>query len=335
MVMARKSYSKKGRNLEPAVMTLTFATPDTVGGAYTLDLSQAASIANRRFYRQGINWAVASVKVLSASPGVVHVDKLPTTWVMANAWKKAFNAWMKRTREAVSESQSVVGRFYDFKIYADSLHHQAGFGANLLPLSSLGLGTTTAGEWIPAEIAIDPTGLTAAEFEIKAVGGNYGGVGASGKQAVSLIDGYATSRALPSESDPNVPAQSDDIDSGTPENWLQGMFVENSANDENIINQVVLYDQPPYPFEGDGIHTDTQYPGGPNQMPGLETHDVVQLVSYSGANNIGTQIIKGGNFPCGLMRFRWAPSESANLAIQVNLIPGNHRGYLCEPMGDM
>jgi len=332
--MARKYSSRKGRNIEPAQMTLSFATPDTVGGAYTIDLSQAASLANRRFYRQGINWAVASIKVFSTSTGAVSVGKLPTTWVMANAWKKGFESWMKRIRQALSESQSVAGRFLDFKIYADSIHHQAGFGANLMPISLLGTAATP-GEWIPAQVAIDPTGLTANEFEIKAVGANYGGVGASGKQAVSLIDGYATSRALPSESDPNVPAQADDIDSGTPENWMQGMFVENSANDENVLEQVVLFDQPPYPFEGDGTHIDSKYPGGPGQMPGLEYHDVAQIVSYSGATEVGTQTIKGGNFPCGLIRVNWTPSQAANLVIQVNLVPGSHRGYLCEPMGDM
>ena len=332
--MVRKYSSRKGRNLEPAQMTLTFATPADGGGAYTIDLSQAASLANRRFYRQGINWAVASVKVFSVESGSVALYKLPTTWVMANAWKKGFESWMKRIRQAVSESQSVVGKFLDFKVYADSIHHQQGFGANLMPIASLGIAATP-GEWIPAQISIDPTGLSPNEFEIKAVGGNYGGVGASGKQAVSLIDGYATSRALPSESDPNVPAQSADIDSGTPENWLQGMFVENSANDENVIDQVILFDQPPYPYEGDGTAIDTHYPGGPNQMQGLEYHDVAQLVSYSGTNQVGTQMLKGGNFPCGLMRFVWTPEGNANCVIQVNLVPGGHRGYLCEPMGDM
>lgn len=332
--MARKSYSKKGRNLEPAQMTLTFATPETVGGDYTIDLSQAASLANRRFYRQGINWAVASIKVFSTSSGLVSCGKLPTTWVLGNAWKKGFESWMKRNRQAMSETNSVAGRFLDFKIYADDVHHQAGFAANLMPVSLTG-AAATPGEWIPAQIAIDPTGLAANQFEIKAVGANYGIAGASGKQAVSLIDGYATSRALPSESDPNVPSQSDDIDSGTPENWLQGMFVENSANDENVLEQIILFDQPPYPYEGDGIHLDTQYPGGPNQMTGLEYHDIASLVSYSGTTNVGSQILKGGNFPCGLMRFQWTPESPANLVIQVNLIPGNHRGYLCEPMGDM
>lgn len=333
--MARKYTSKKGRNLEPAAMTLTFATPDTVGGAYTIDLSQVASLANRRFYRQGINWAVASIKVFSSVSGNVTIGKLPNTWVMANAWKKGFESWMKRIRQATSESDTVVGKFLDFKIYADSIHHQQGFGANLMPVSYLGIAATP-GEWIPAEISIDPTGLSPAEFEIKAVGANYGGVGASGKQAVSLIDGYATSRALPSESDPNVPAQADDIDSSTPENWLQGMFVENSANDENVLSQVVLYDQPPYPYEGDGIHIDSKYPGGPGQMSGLEAHDTVQIVSYgTSVNDIGTQMLKGGNFPCGLVRVNWTPTASGNLGIQINLVPGNHRGYLCESMGDM
>ncbi len=317
-------------------MTLSFATPDIIGGAYTIDLSQAASIANRRFYRQGINWAVASIKVFSTVSGAVSVGKLPTTWVMANSWKKGFDAWMKRTREALAESNSAAGRFLDFKIYADSIHHQSGFGANLMPISFLGIAATP-GEWIPANIFTDPSTSTAGRFEVKAVGGNFGGVGASGYQAVSLIDGYSASRALPSESDPNTPADMVDVDSPTPENWMAAMFSENSQLNDLQLTEAIEFDQPPYPFEGDGTALDTQYPGGPNQLPGLEYHDVAALVSYSGATNVGVQTMKGGNFPCGLMRVNWTPEDgsSANLVIQVNLIPGNHRGYLCEPMGDM
>jgi hypothetical protein len=45
-------------------------------------------------------------------------------------------------------------------------------------------------------------------------------------------------------------------------------------------------------------------------------------------------------FPCGLIRLdiNNDPSEDggfSNLLIQVDLVPGNHRGYLCEPMQDM
>ena len=31
----------------------------------------------------------------------------------------------------------------------------------------------------------------------------------------------------------------------------------------------------PYPFENDGVRTDTMYPGGANQGTGLQIHDVV------------------------------------------------------------
>jgi len=94
--MARKSYTRKssrGGKIQPAAMTLSFATPDTSGGRYYIDLSQAASLANRRFYRQGINWAVAGIKVISAKSGTFSVGKLPNSWVLSNSWEKSFRAW--------------------------------------------------------------------------------------------------------------------------------------------------------------------------------------------------------------------------------------------------
>lgn len=337
MAMARKSYSNRGRNIEPSVMTMTFATADTVGGNYTLDLSQCASLVNRRFYRQGINWAVASIKVLAGVAGRCEVYKLPNTWVFANSWKKGMAAWLKLSRQSFEEAQSLPGRFLDFKIYLDSIHHTAGFGLNLLPIDASG-NTATAGEWIPSEIVTaQPSGtpLASTEYEILGTGASYPGLGASGRNAVSLIEGYAASRALPSESDPNTPTDAADVSGTAPENWLAAMFDSGTQQTDIVITNELQYDQPPYPFEGDGTAVDTQYPGGANQLPGLEVHDLVQIVSYSGTGNIGTQMLKGGNFPCGLMRFNWTPDTPGNLVIQVNLIPGSHRGYLCEKMGDM
>ena len=52
----RKSNRKTTRTnkIEPSEMTLTFATPSTTAGTTTnnyVDLSQVASLVNRRFYR--------------------------------------------------------------------------------------------------------------------------------------------------------------------------------------------------------------------------------------------------------------------------------------------
>ena len=138
--MARKYSPKKRSNkIEPAVMTLTFATPSSSSGIRSrsyVDLSQVASLVNRRFYRQGINWAVAGFKFLTnaGDVGGLTVQKLPNTWVMSNAWEKGFRAWQKMNDMALEETPSVRPRFLDYKVYADSSHHVAGFGGNLLPI---------------------------------------------------------------------------------------------------------------------------------------------------------------------------------------------------------
>jgi hypothetical protein len=333
--MAKRYSSKKGRNLEPSVQTLVFNTTPTTGGTtgeFTIDLSQCASIINRRFYRQGINWAVAGIKVLTSGTGSIVIKKLPNTWVMANAWKKSFATWQKMNREALSESESVKPKFMDFKIYADSVHHSAGYSANLLPLGS-DYAVATAGEWIASKFItpISP-GDFVSSFEAIATGPSYPGLGASGLNAVSLVEGYAASRALPYGEDPNIPADASDASGQTPENWMQALFNEGTLQDDEVLGDMSENNQAPYPFEGDGSATDTQYPGGANQLPGLQIHD---WESISGTTIGGITRCKGGNFPCGLMRFDWSPETTANIVIQVDLIPGNHRGYLCEPMGDM
>jgi hypothetical protein len=168
---------------------------------FYVDLSQCASLLNRRFYRQGINWAVAGIKILTNGQGSLTISKLPNTWVMSNAWTKGFKHWQKMNNQALAETESIRPKFLDFKIYADDVHHQSGFANNLLPVSLSGVATP--GEWIASKFVVPNTaGAVAAvnNFEVVATGQNYGPAGASGLNAVSLIEGYAASRALPQPS---------------------------------------------------------------------------------------------------------------------------------------
>ncbi|AXH73300.1 MAG: putative capsid protein [Cressdnaviricota sp.] len=351
--MAKRSYSRKGNKIQPAVQTMTFVTPGSGAATAFIDLSQIASILNRRFYRQGINWAVAGFKVTSLQPGNITISKLPNTWVMSNSWEKSFRTWTKMNNEALAESQSVRPKFLDFKIYADSAHHQLGFGANLLPYSVPANGVAevaTAGEWESSKASIplvSPAGTfqpgETVEREFIATGASYPGASAAtGFDALSLIEGYAASRGLPNIADPNTPSDAPDIGGGTPENWMQAIFNEGTDQASDVLEDMITENnQAPYPFEnGDdgtgGAFTDTMYPGGANQLTGLEWHDFGQIYATSDTTNVGITRLKGGNFPCGLIRLDWAPSgEAANLILQIDLIPGNHRGYLCEPMTEM
>jgi len=330
--------------IEPSVQTMTFQNDIIVppGGVanYYIDLSQSASVINRRFYRQGINWAVAGFKFLGGSTGtvVIQMGKLPNTWVLSNAWEKSFRTWTRMNNEALAESPSVRPRFLDFKIYADDQHHTAGFGGNLLPSGF------APGEWEPSKFVIPDTTLGAVggvqEREVVGTGTNYPGAGASGLNAISMIEGYAASRGLPNILDPNAPADAGDADGVSPENWMSAVFNEGTQQVDDVLDDMISDNNvAPYPFEngpivGGGTYADTQYPNGANQGPNLQIHDI-EFVTTS---TIGaTTRMKGGNFPCGLVKITVVNggTEPFEPTLLVDLIPGTHRGYLCEPMTEM
>ncbi len=329
--------------------TLLFYLDGSEGGPYEyyIDISQCASLVNRRFYRQGINWAVAGMKLIASSGTVatVQIEKLPETWVMSNAWMKGFKAWQRMNNDALEESESVRPRFLDFKIYADAEHHLDGFAANLLPqgFPQLPGGNPTltpavAGEWESSKFRI-PVGSAnpgqTTDREVIAVGSNYPGNGASGLNAVSLIEGYSASRGLPNVLDPNAPGDADSVDGTTPANWLAATFNEGTEQTEAVLEDMITENNiAPYPFENDGVHTDTMYPGGETQLASLQVHDF-QGIS---ATTIGTTThFSGGMFPCGLIKISIDASQGNPVTgvFQVDLVPGHHRGYLCEPMTEM
>lgn len=353
--MARKS--EKRNQIEPSELTLRFNSPAVAGGSSGtsyIDLSQVASLVNRRFYRQGLNWAVAGFKIFTpptpaggSIDASVIVSKLPNTWIMSNAWEKSMRTWLKMSNEALKENESARPRFMDFKIYADGTHHQAGSVANLLPLAEGGVAT--AGDWeystihVPDSAKVDPTSTgfdierEVNEYDLVATGASYPGPSpVTGNDAVSLIEGYAASRALPNLADPNTPDDMEDADGTTPENWMTAIFNEGLIQDSEVLDD--LRDQnniAPYPFEGAPGVVDTQYPGGANQLSGLMLHDQTNI---SATTIGGNSFMKGGNFPCGLVKIthvNQAGSFTHGLSIQIDMVPGHHRGYLCEPMTDM
>lgn len=310
------------KKIQPAELTIYTNTPTVptgTTGEFTIDLSQVASLINRRFYRQGITWAVAGFKVLSGSSiqGQVTVKKLPSTWVMSNAWEKAFRLWNKQQMDAVEESgsESAVARFRDFKIFADVTHVAAGVGNNLMPLDGqLPVPQQyVAGEWEPSQIVLpNYSGQNPTERYLHAVGINVNGVESRG-----IVEGYADSRAYPQSPDPVTPVIND------AQNWMAYMFDKGNDISPLLENATDVNDDLPYP--------QVNYPGGETQAPALQIHDVVGI---SGTTVGGTTRLKGGTFPCGLIRFDFANTSgtTANIAIQIDLVPGSHRGYMCESM---
>ena len=333
-----KRKSRKGMKLEPAVQTLSFSMVNS--GTNYIDLSRSVSALNRRFYRQGLNWAVGSIQftLVGAGTGSVTVSKIPNTWMAANAWKKAFAMWNKQQLKAVDDAgaESAVAKFRDFKIRLDTKMLSATTQTSYAqPLTNQILvphdfQTTpqlvAEGEWDYSQIVVpnqvlDATGsrVDPEEYSLHMVGVNGFPGGGAVQPSRGIIEGYAASRAFPQSPDPSSPP----IDSFN--NWMRAMFDVGNDNQETLENATDSNDDLPY--------DQVNYPGGQINLAGTE------IVGYSFLNNgsqtgIGQSSVPGSNFPCGLIRLD-SQISGGFLNVQVRLVPGTHRGYLAEPMTEM
>jgi len=323
--------------IQPSVRTLTFpfgTLADSLTTKY-IDLSQCASLVNRRFYRQGINWAVAgfTLHVSSQLNGSVQIMKIPNTWVASNAWEKSMRAWLKQQNDAMEEAgaESAIARFRDFKIHADETHVANGFGTNLVPAVKDNAGNWQLfglGEWDPSQIVIPnatSTDVLPHESFLHMTGTNFYPVGTTAATAQSrgMIEGYADSRAFPQSPDPVSPAI------GSSNNWLRDMFDVGNDSNTITINATDRNDNLPYP--------QVDYPNGELNANELQYHDQINLSATTVSGKSGA---RGANFPCGLIKLQIDQALQSVAGVpqawlQVHLVPGSHKGYLCEPMTDM
>lgn len=296
--------------MQPAVMRMTFNVPSDV---HYLDLSQCASILNRRFYRQGINWAVAGITFVDEAGGAagsVSVEKLHNTWVTSNAWEKGLRVWNKMNQEfALDMNPSVKPRYYDFKVHMDTSHVAGGFASNLIPR---GYNVAQIGEWIASEVIVPSTGGAITAYPVKMNG-------ASDANAKGIIEGYQDGRAVPNSPDPDVPG---DLSL----NWMSAVFNEGTLQTAAVLQDIEdQNDETPYDLD--------RYPGAgvlPTFGAGLET---VDTVVFSGTTVSSRNRVGGFNAPCGLIRINHLAGN--DLTMYIDLVPGEHRGYLCQKMTEM
>ncbi len=322
--------------MQPAVMTMNFqlSVADPLDpNAYvndTIDLSQCASIMNRRFYRQGKNWAVAGFTVLTQGTGEIAIMAIPKTWAASNAWMKTMSAWLKQQNEAVEEAgaESAVARYRDFKIFADPIHaanaSYDGTGTvtnlnNLIPIDVNG-DAYLEGEWDYSTIVIPNFGSPGVNYEpyLTMVGNDVGGAGGS----KGMIKGYENSRAFPHSPDPVSP------DIGSNENWLQSMFDVGDNFEDVLDNATDRNDNLPYDQDN--------YPGGDANGPYLEIVDEAYVTNTTVG---GRSTLRGGTFYCGLIRIRNKSVDEAGWTstprLLVHLVPGMDRGYMLQDMQEV
>lgn len=324
--------AKRGK-MQPAEMTLTFPigalSADPGYTLATVDLSQCASIVNRRFYRQGLNWAVAGFTLHtanSAAQGTVDISRLPSTWVVSAAWEKTMRMWLKQQNEAIEDAglESAIARFRDFKIHMDTTHAKSEFVNNYIPYVRTNDGASwqpyLTGEWEESRIVLPNSG--GSQFSLHMIGANNG----VPNQSKGMIKAYEESRAVPHSPDPDVPP-------GAGTGLFVEMFDDGDNNTAVTNNATGTNDELPY--------SQFEYPGNENNADGLVFHDTLALTTTSVS---GKTKCAGSMFPAGLIRFR-IDNELRALTelgqrlpvawIQIHLVPGSHRGYMAQTMLEM
>ncbi len=234
----RKSNGKlsKRKKREPAVLQMSFRVP--AGESY-VDLALAASIMNRRGYKQqDMTWAVSAFELLGSGTGTFSVLKMPETWVYRNAYKKAKALWEEMNDQVLDHEDNIQGTYHDFKIYMDA--DQAGQtiqdsgntgGTILTPYASdgaggiqwtqanfQGTGSAPLADWNWSQVTIpnDPSSGSTTSYYLT-------GVGADTAATKGIIQGYGQSRTRVTSPDPNVP-----ITGG----WMNDLFDDGEQLDE-------------------------------------------------------------------------------------------------------
>ncbi len=302
--------------MQPAQTVLSYTVPN---GVSYIDIAEGMSQVNRRAYRQGMEYAVGKIVFgYAANPQAVLNVSLTAgtagnTWVVHNAWKKAYAHWIAQQRRARRLiGQSAKPTWEDFKVYLDDAH-RAGTSLGVLAGDEGAVGT---GEWDYSVLHIQDDSHAIAEWYMHIIGGDVSSTDRG------LILGYQQSRATVQSEDPELPAEystnmytalADDLDDVAPA----------VADDMEVENDEPPYDHDDYP--GNDTNSDSPW---------------VQQFGMAGST-VPLGVVPGFVAQCGLVKFNLtardaqgdAGATAPSTVVAVHLVPGNYKGVLASPMG--
>lgn len=205
--MARKNKKKipVNRYLRYEVTNSGEAGTET---SHYIDLARDLSAVNRRLMRQGRDYHVKRVTIVSSNtPNLgnrISFSVMPDTWNVRNAWKRGFQTWNEMNKVATHQiSGDISGTWADFKVHM-TVDSRVDYNAGqfLVPVDNGG-NAVDFGEWRMSQL-ITPDGTTGEDaFEIHMLGDHSGSVGAW--NTVGLVKSYAESRATVQQASPDVP----------------------------------------------------------------------------------------------------------------------------------
>lgn len=312
MAAKKTAKSKRKSAKTPAVRYLRYeltnsGTPGTETSHF-IDLARDLSRLNRRLYRQGRDYHVKKITVISSNTpnggNRISFSTMPDSWVTQRAWQRGFQTFQKMNRKATAAvGNDITGKFADFKVYLTNDHRT---GTVLEPKDNGG-NDANSGEWEYTQL-VSPDGTTGADtFYLHMLGDHVGSAGSW--TAVGLVKSYGESRTTVDTDQPNV-------NSDVSEDPLVNLFDDGTVTDE-VINLL----------EGDNDSAPYQtvnYPGDNGNMP--KPLVVQDTTIVDGRATVGGFVAR-----CGLLEIEAkSPVDSDVYSVLVELAPGKYRGVAAE-----
>jgi hypothetical protein len=304
------------KKLQPAVRYLRYeltnsGTPGTETSHY-IDLARDLSRVNRRLYRQGRDYHVKRITIVSSNTpnstagaeNRVSFSTAPNSWVTQMAWKRGFEMMKLMNREASKGmSGDISGKYADYKVY---LTDDMRTGTVLAPKDNGG-NIAVNGEWTYTKL-VTPDGTTGAdEFELHLLGNHNGGAGS--RVSVGLVKSYGESRLTVDQDSPNATP----VSTGDP---LANLFDDGTVDDEILANLKADNDNSPY--------SANNYPGDDGNMPKPLVVQDTTIVD-------GRAVVGGFMARCGLIEIEAkSPIGSDVYSVLVELAPGSYRGVAAD-----
>ena len=239
-----------------------------------------------------------------------------------NAWQKGFALWNKMNDQVLDEQPSIKPKYHDFKIAMDTDHLAAGsptFANNLIPFVQDAAGTQTeflTGEWTRSLLGMPNDAGVPGDtvgYAIKMHGNDT-------TSSKALISGYADSRGVPTEPDPATQG-------GADVGWMNNLLDAGDSHEEIAFNLQTIGESLPYDQD--------EYPGGGGNGSEPQVH-AIGIISNTTVG--GQTTLEGGNFQCGLIKIVTDLDDEGGASaidLELILVPGDHRGYLAEPMQEV
>ena len=307
--------AKKYKKTTPTQLRLVFEFPQGQSGGF-IDLAQALSTVNRRFYRQGLYYYVNSMEVETLQDGYVQIEVAPDTWMTQQAWKRGFRVFQEMNKMVDTPRP----KYHDFKVFLDVDHRNNVNGGqnNIPPIVTSGIGTIgslSTDDWDYSQF-VNFNNNSGSEhpnaFNVHLCGGNQG-IGPAQWQSVGLISSYADSRAAPINSGEPVLFSNNDDDPITL--LFQGSDVH--ALEEIAQHLDEMNDQTPYDAD--------VYVGESTQANLIP----LERLYTSGTPSGRTHKVSGACIPFGLMRVS-SDGYDNPWRLVINVAAGTYHGVYAE-----